>query len=121
MTSYGQGLYYEKRTAAALRKDGYFVLESRGSHGCADLVALKRGQQLLVQVKKGTTALKDAEWNELFADARRVGALALVADWPKRGKLRLRVITAPHVPRSQHWPAEAFTTDQAAGEGGRAP
>ena len=76
VTSYGQGLYYEKRTAAALRKDGYLVLESRGSHGCADLVALKRGQQLLVQVKKGTTALKDAEWNELTGRRPPPGALA---------------------------------------------
>jgi Holliday junction resolvase len=117
MTSYGQGTYYEKRTAERLRDDGYFVLESRGSHGPADLVAVKAGQVLLVQVKKGSATLSDEAWNVLFAEARRVRALPLVADWPARGELRLRVITAPHHPRSKLWPAVAFTTDEAAAGG----
>jgi Holliday junction resolvase len=119
MTSYGQGTYYEKRTATRLRDEGYFVLESRGSHGPADLVAVKAGQVLLVQVKKGSAALSDEAWNLLYAEARRVRALPLIADWPARGELRLRVITGPHYPRKHDWPAVAFTTDEAAG--GAAP
>jgi Holliday junction resolvase len=115
VTSYGQGYYYERRTASRLRDDGYFVLEGRGSHGPADLVAVKAGQVLLVQVKKGSGKLTDEAWNVLFAEARRVRALPLVADWPARGELRLRVITAPHHARSQTWPAVLFTPDEAAG------
>jgi Holliday junction resolvase len=119
MSSYRQGTYYEKRTAAALRNDGYFVIEGRGSHGPADLVAVKAGQVLLVQVKKGTRSLTDEAWNLLYHEARRVRALALVADWPARGALRLRVITAPHHPRSQAWPTLPFSTDEAAAGGAR--
>jgi Holliday junction resolvase len=111
VSSYARGTYAEKRTAAALRDDGYFVVESRGSHGCADLLAVKPGQVLLVQVKTGDARLDHEWWNELLAAALRAGALAIVADWPRRGRLRLRQITHPHVARSKAWPCQPFATD----------
>lgn len=115
MNAYRRGVRREKLTADRLRDDGYHVVESRGSHGIADLAALKPGQPLLVQVKDGKATLAHAEWNELFEAAVRAGAIPVVADWPKRGTLRLRRITGHHVPRSQHWPSEPFTTDQVKG------
>jgi Holliday junction resolvase len=115
--AYRRGTEAEKRTARRLEADGYHVTESRGSHGVADLVALKRGQVLLVQVKTGNAddgALADGWWNDLYGTALRCGAVPVVADWPKRGTLRLRRITGPHNLRSHRWPCEPFITDEAA-------
>jgi Holliday junction resolvase len=112
--AYGSGVYYEKRTAAALVKDGYAVIESRGSHGPADLWAAKPGQLLFVQVKKGDATLADQWLNELYALARTAGGIAILADWPTRGKLRLRQIIGWHRKHSQYWPLAPFTTDEIA-------
>lgn len=112
MSGYARGVAAEKRTAAQLRKDGYFVVESRGSHGVADLLACKPGQVLLVQVKTGEGRLDGAWWNDLHDAASRAGALPIVADWPKRGHLRLRQITGQHQPRSKLWPCALFVTDE---------
>lgn len=122
MSGYARGVYAEKRTADRLRADGYFVMESRGSHGVADLLAVKiapcayldHSQVLMVQVKGGEARLDDAWWNELHDTARTAGALPIVADWPKRGHLRLRLITGTHRPRSKAWPCSPFITDQVA-------
>lgn len=112
MTAYRRGVYREKRTADHLRDEGYVVVESRGSHGVADLVALKWGQCLLVQVKTKAQLTHEA-WNGLYDAARETDSVALVADWPKRGTLRLRRITGLHEARSQRWPCEPFLTDEA--------
>jgi Holliday junction resolvase len=112
VSGYARGVAAEKRTAAQLRKDGYFVMESRGSHGVADLVAAKPGQVLLIQVKGGEARLDGTWWNELHHVAARAGALAIVADWPRRGHLRLRRITGQHEPRSKAWPCALFVTDE---------
>lgn len=117
MTLYARGYYHERRTAALLRADGYFVVESRGSRGPADLCAVKRGQVLLVQCKSGRAALTSGEWNALYDVARRAGALPIVADWPARGAFRLRRITGRHESRSRTWPAEPFTADEVAERG----
>ena len=111
MSGYARGVHAEKRTADQLRADGYYVVESRGSHGVADLLAAKPGQVLLVQVKTGEARLDGAWWNELADAAAKAGALAIVADWPKRGHLRLRRITGQHRPRSKAWPCAPFVTD----------
>jgi Holliday junction resolvase len=114
VTAYRRGAYREKRAAELLRGDGYYVVESRGSHGVADLMAAKVGQVLLVQVKTGEARLDDDWWNGLHEAATGCGGLAIVADWPRRGRLRLRRITGRHVARSKFWPLEPFTTDEAA-------
>jgi len=114
MTAYRRGVYREQLTADRLTADGYLVMRAPGSRGQPDLVAIKPGQVLAIQVKAGTARLDDGWWNQLHAVAVRAGAIPIVADWPKRGVLRLRRITGPHHPRSQHWPCEPFSTDEAA-------
>ena len=117
---YRRGVYREKVTAARLRGDGYFVLESRGSHGVADLVAVKRGQVLLVQVKSGdvqdsATGLASGWWNDLYRAAADVGALAVLADSPARGMCRLRRLTREvPVPNTDGWPFAPFYADEVA-------
>jgi Holliday junction resolvase len=116
VTAYSRGVYREKRTADHLRSEGYFVVESRGSHGPADLVAMKPGQVLLVQVKAGNTdhngTLRDQWWNELYHLAVRVGAVPVLADTPSFGKLRLRRLARPHEPMSKRWWFAPFITDE---------
>jgi Holliday junction resolvase len=115
VTAYRRGVYAEKTVAAMLRGDGYEVIESRGSHGVADLAAIKAGQEVLwVQVKAGDARLADDWFNALWRQAEQTRAAAIVADMPRRGMVRLRRITGPHAPRSQNWPMEPFTTDEAA-------
>lgn len=111
MTAYRRGVYVEKKTADALRNDGYYVIESRGSHGVADLVALKARQALMIQVKSGQAALKHAEWNALLDAARAAGATPVVATWPARGRLSLTEITGPHKRGSRYWPGRELTID----------
>lgn len=114
MSEYRRGVYREKQTAKRLTADGYLCVESRGSHGIVDVLAVKMGQTLAIQVKSGDSELRGKWLNELFATARRHGAIPIVADWPKRGTLRLRRVTRLHEPRSHSWPLAPFTTDEAA-------
>jgi Holliday junction resolvase len=116
MTAYSRGVYREKKTADHLRSEGYFCVESRGSHGPADVVAMKPGQVLLVQVKSGNTdvngALRDIWWNELYQLARQLGAVPVLADTPSFGKLRLRRLAREHEPMSKRWWFAPFHTDE---------
>ena len=109
-----RGTRYEKLAAAKLRRDGYFVMEARASKGLADLLALKIGQTLMIQVKGGDADLRGSWFNELFDAAIRHGAWAVIADYPRPGKLRLRRIIGPHDFRSPRWPCVPFITDEAA-------
>lgn len=53
--NYRKGYYYEKKTVSELRKRGaIFTVESRGSHGVVDIVAVySDGSIELIQVKSG--------------------------------------------------------------------
>jgi hypothetical protein len=106
VSAYSQGTYYERRAADALTADGYFVWLARGSKGAADLLAIKPGELLLVQVKK-QAIFRDAWWNPLFDLAARLDGIALVADFPRRrAPVRFRRITGRHKPRSRYWPCD---------------
>lgn len=117
MTAYQRGNAFERIIADQLRGDGYSVWQTRGSKSPVDIVAIKTGQTLFVQCKAGVAALTAAAWNQLHDLAAAVGALAIIADRPKRGTYRLRRITGryrPHIAgetRGGDWPAEPFNTD----------
>lgn len=115
-TAYRRGYDAERRVAAALTAEGYYVLQSRGSHGPADLAAIKAGQILLVQVKGGNAddAMLGTWVNALYNLAAAAGAVPVIADYPRRGRLRFRRITGTHTERSHTWPLAPFTTDEAA-------
>jgi Holliday junction resolvase len=57
MTNYRRGTYYEKRCRSILEAAGYLVIESRGSHGPFDLVAVSPRGVRLIQVKSGSARL----------------------------------------------------------------
>ena len=50
-TPYSVGYYFERRVRAWLEDRGWVVFRTGGSRGPVDLVALKAGEVLLVQVK----------------------------------------------------------------------
>jgi hypothetical protein len=50
-TNGARGASFERKVADLLESDGYLVIRAAGSHGAADLVALKLGQVLFVQCK----------------------------------------------------------------------
>jgi Holliday junction resolvase len=110
--AYEAGNRFEKRVAQHLRDEGYVVWQTRGSKSAADLIALRVGQVLLVQVKGGVTTLNHEQWNALYDLARMCGALPVIADRNAR-QIRWRRIIDQHQPRTHDWPALPFTTDYA--------
>ena len=119
MTAYGRGDYYERKCLEAFEAEGYHCWQARGSKGVADVIAVKFGQLVLIQVKGGTKTIAHDGWNGLLALCQLVGAVPVVADWPEwashnRGPIRLRRITGPHKRYGQLWPAEPFVLDQVA-------
>jgi Holliday junction resolvase len=113
MTAYTRGDYFEKRVADDLRHNGYLCWQSRGSKTVVDIIALKPGQVLLVQVKAGMTPPAGTEWNSLLKIARYTQAVPLIADRAGRGVIRYRRITDPHTPHKHDWPARIWKPDDA--------
>lgn len=110
MTQYGRGYSFERKVAGDLESDGYWTIQSRGSHGLADVVGIKEGEVVLVQCKLGS--IPGTEWNELYVLASRLGCLGIVADRPSRGTIRYRWVTGYHVSGSRVWPCELWTADR---------
>jgi Holliday junction resolvase len=88
-----KGIVRERQVMTTLRASRWVVYRAAGSHGCADLVALRAGEApWLVQVK-GTAAgpyehFGPAERAELAAEAEQAGAVAMLCWWPPRRPAR---------------------------------
>jgi Holliday junction resolvase len=93
MSAGARGSYRERRLAEVATGLGWTVYRSAGSHGNADLVALRRGcVPLLIQVK-GDLAGPFAHFGPddryaLMAEARNAGARAFLAWHPGRKPVR---------------------------------
>jgi hypothetical protein len=122
VSAYSKGNSYERQALDHLRAEGYHCWQTRGSKGPADLIAIKPGQLLLVQVKGARSPMTHDGWNALWylaLDCGTIGkpCLAIIADWPdwkpsKAGPMRLSVITGSHHPNGRTWPCQPFITDQ---------
>lgn len=78
--NYVSGRNFEYRVATIFRRKGYYVTRSAGSHGVADLVAVKRGRKpVFLQCKHGEGGISIEEQNTLFKTALEVGAIPIVA------------------------------------------
>ena len=92
MSAGSRGSARERQVARLAVDLGWVVYRAAGSHGNADLVALKRGHvPLLIQVK-GTTAgpfahFRPDERYALKSEAHACGARAFLAWWPARKPL----------------------------------
>jgi Holliday junction resolvase len=79
-TNYVKGRTFEYKIATFFRRRGYFVVRAAGSHGPADLVAMKKGRRpLFIQCKKGSATVGKEEHNKLFGAAIEAGAYAVIA------------------------------------------
>jgi len=121
VTAYRRGVRAEKFVVERLSDDGYVCIESRGSHGPADVWAAKVGELLFIQVKLASGSdwpLSHGAWNALREAARLAGAIPVVAIvTPGRPHhppaIACRKITGRHAERSQLWPSEPFVIDVA--------
>lgn len=85
-----RGAKREHQVAAMLRDDGWIVYRSAGSHGNADLVAMRADQDkpLLLQVKSSAAGpfahFRPAEREALLAEGKAAGAAVVLVWWPPR-------------------------------------
>jgi len=110
-TQYERGAEFERRVAKRLTVDGYACFRSAGSHGKADIVAIKPGQILLIQCKRDGE-ISRAEWNGLLELAhliqpslsnglgRRV-VWPLLAFMPGRQGISYRMLLRPAEPHQR--------------------
>jgi Holliday junction resolvase len=110
---YRKGGYYEAKTLDLFTLEGYVCWQARGSKGPADIVAIKPGQVVLIQVKSGLREISGREWNALYELAQRLGAVPVVAHWPAaRQPVELTRIMGQHRDNSPLWSFEPFVLDQ---------
>lgn len=88
---YRQGQELEQEVKRHLQDNGYHVVRSAGSKGAVDLVALKRGEVLVVQCKLDGD-VPGAERITFFSLACSVGAVCLVARWHKPSARAARIV-----------------------------
>lgn|SRR5215216_243486 len=92
-TNYRNGRAYEYLIRDALEADGYSCIRAAGSKGKADLIALKPGEILLVQVKRTNPQLTPLERAGLLELARITGGRPIVAYKPSRKPVIYRELT----------------------------
>ena len=87
---YERGRAKEYRVMEMLKKDGWVVGRSAGSHSPVDIFAAKDGRVLLVQVKAGTARVAAEELRELVKWAEAFNADAEVWHFKGKGNLKKR-------------------------------
>jgi Holliday junction resolvase len=92
VTRYERGRAKEYRVMAILRKDGWYVSRSAGSHGAVDVLAAREGRILLIQVKSGSARIKKEELEELVRWGRSFNGDAQVWHFKRRGVVEKRTV-----------------------------
>lgn len=115
MSHYSDGRRDEYKARDDLQANGYSVIRSAGSKGAVDLIAVKPGEVLFVQVKR-TTAPGPSAWNALWELASWAGAIPVLATTPLRKPVGYQRLTAPKVKRGAAAPLAPFLLDRVSGE-----
>ncbi len=97
MTNYQRGYAFELRVMKKLEEYGYFCVASRGSHGPADIVAIKNGSALLIQCKRNGVISKE-DWEELWLLSLNLNCSAYVYFTPKRGVIEFVPVGEEYLP-----------------------
>lgn len=94
--NYQAGVRVEKAIAGILHKVGYFVIESRGSHGLIDVAAFAPTNShnyplkpLGIQCKKSKKLITKRERENLKTHAPKWEFIPLIAYREKRGKYKI--------------------------------
>lgn len=103
MTNYTTGRTLEYKVRDALQANGYQVLRAAGSKGVSDLIALKPGEVLLVQVKTSGPQISPNERAALLNLARITKAVPLVAYKPFRKPIEYRELTGESPKDHRPW------------------
>ena len=109
-TKYRLGRRVEYWFRDKLQADGYFVMRSPGSKSPVDLVAIKPGQVLFVQCKRGGS-LPPKEWNAIYDLAVSSGAVPVMAENPFPREHRMWRLTGRKDGSKRRQPMERFFTD----------
>jgi Holliday junction resolvase len=96
-TSRAAGDYLERQTREALRAHGWIVVRAAGSHGIADLVALRAGNTPLLVSCKTNGKIGPQERTELVETAQRAGARPICAYRRQRGWVDLAPVLVDRV------------------------
>ena len=113
MTNYRNGRANEYRIRDDLERYNYECVRAAGSKGKADLVALRPGEVLLVQVKASNPQLSPAERAELLAMAERCGGEPIVAYKPSRRPVVYRVLLGPGPKEWAPWMPQSLANSAA--------
>jgi Holliday junction resolvase len=105
---YRRGREFEYRVRDHLKAHGYFVLRSPASKSPIDLVAIRPGEVLFVQCKRGGS-LGPGEWNRLWELAESCCALPILAEtpWPRTYRF-WRLTARKNGDRTQRQPMVTF-------------
>ena len=95
------GADFERTVLADLDERGWWCIRAAGSHGAADVVALRSGWDPVLVQAKASGVIGPAEWDELWRAAERAGGNAVVADRVRdahdrrRTRIRYRIMLGP--------------------------
>jgi len=87
-TPYQRGRAFEYRVKKRLAKNGYWTHRAYASRGTWDLLAMKPGVVLFIQVKSKREYMNKWDWFHLGAEAERAGAIPLLAYRIRKGRER---------------------------------
>jgi Holliday junction resolvase len=93
VSNYTNGRALEYAVIADLENDGYRCTRAAGSKGVADIIALKPGEVLLVQVKRSNPQLPPRERVALWELSRYLRAVPIVACRIPRKPITYRELT----------------------------
>ena len=115
--AYRAGANFERRVMAVLVEAGYTAIRSAGSKGVFDLVAVKPGEVLFVQVKRNGVIGPEA-WNSLVGWSCGSGAIPILAVRDAISKhIVLWKLTGPRKPWARSIPRVRFlVADEVADE-----
>lgn len=111
-TMYRRGKGAEYRVRDHLAANGYWVMLSPGSKSPIDVVAIKPGQVLFIQVKRDGT-LGPAGWNALIDAALPAGATPVLAERPSPRVLAFWELTGRKDGTRRPQPMRPFVIDTA--------
>lgn len=80
MSNASRGAAIEYDVMSRLRELGWYCVRSSGSHGVADVLALRRGGIVVVQCKYDRGRVESVEWSALWTLAETIGGTPYIAD-----------------------------------------
>jgi Holliday junction resolvase len=113
---YNKGVEFERKVVDLFRSVGCYAVRSAGSHGVADVVAIKTQKETVYFIQcKSNGKLSPSEWNELVMEAFVYGAVPIVASKHPAGGIKLEWLTDRTKPRGEKAKVEIALEHQDSG------